>query len=118
MEKRPESYVHRIKRREMAAQVAISAGDYDILRAYKGHLNVPMRSVLHYMIGTAAKCWEEKHDETMRSMLERIRIQAKIIVAYIHKYGPVSKTFARRVIKEEKAEEKVTPADKDAPPEQ
>ena len=54
----------------------------------------------------------------MKSMLERIRVQVKIIVAYIKKYGPVSKTFARQVIKEEKAEEKVQPADKDAPSEQ
>ena len=118
MQNRPASYVHRIKRQDLAAEIAISAGDFDILRAYKEHLNIPMRSVLHYMIGTAAKCWEEKHDETMKNMLERIRVQAKIIVAYIHKYGAVSKTFARQVIKEEKAEEKVKPADKDAPSEQ
>ena len=118
MQKIPTSYVHRIKRQDLAAEIATSAGDLDILRAYKEHLNLPMRSVLHYMIGTAAKCWEEKHDETMKNMLERIRVQAKIIVAYIHKYGAVSKTFARQVIKEEKAEEKVKPADKDAPSEQ
>ena len=118
MQKIPTSYVHRIKRQDTATHICISAGDYDILRAYKGLLNVPLRTVLHYMIGTAAKCWEEKHDETMKSMLERIRVQAKIIVAYIHKYGPVSKTFARQVIKEEKAEEKGKPADKDAPSEQ
>ena len=54
----------------------------------------------------------------MKNMLERIRVQANIIVAYIKKYGPVSKTFARQVIKEEKAEEKGKAADKDAPPEQ
>jgi len=118
MEKRPESYVHRIKRQDAATNVDISAGDLDILRAYKEHLNIPMRSVLHYMIGTAAKCWEEKHYQIMKNMRERIRVQAKIIVAYIHKYGPVSKTFARQVIKEEKTEEKGKAADKDAPSEQ
>ncbi len=115
MESLPSSYVHRIKRQDVATHIVISAGDYDILRVYKEHLNVPMRTVIHLMIGTAAKCWEEKHDETMKSMLKRIRVQAKIIVAYIQKYGPFSKTFARQVIKEEKAEEKGKPADKDAP---
>ena len=118
MDNRNMNYVHRLKRKDISTVVSIGSGDLDILKAYKEHLNIPMRSVLHYMIGTAAKCWEEKHDQTMKSMLERIRVQAKIIVAYIKKYGPVSKTFARQVIKEEKAEEKGKPADKDARPEQ
>jgi len=49
---------------------------------YKHVIKMPMTSVLHYMIGTAAKCWEEKHDQQIADLNERVRTQAKIIVPY------------------------------------
>jgi len=39
------------------------------------------------MIGLATRCFEEKHDQQIRDLKERVRIQAKIIVKYIEKYG-------------------------------
>ncbi len=47
---------------------------------YKHVIKMPMTSVLHYMIGTAAKCWEEKHDQQVADLNEGVRTQAKIIV--------------------------------------
>ena len=81
--------MHRLKPEDIKATIHIDSGDYYILKVYKGVLKAPMRSVLHFMIGRAAKCWEEKHDQQIADLNERVRIQAKIIVTYMNKYGPL-----------------------------
>ena len=114
-------YVLRLKRKDISTVVSIGSGDLDILKAYKGHLNIPMRSVVHYMIGTAAKCWEEKHVTYIQELEKRNRILAEIVATYLEKYGPIRPKSPETPVKgvnEEKAEEKGKPADKDAPSEQ
>jgi hypothetical protein len=43
------------------------------------------------MIGCAAKCWEEKHVQTIKELEEHEETQTRIIVAYLRKYGPIKK---------------------------
>jgi len=121
MENKDVRYVHRLKRKDISTVVSIGSGDLLILKAYKGHMGIPMRSVLHYMIGAAAKCWEEKHATYIQELQERNRTLAKIVAAYLQKYGRIRPKGAEtpvKGVKEEEAEEKGKPADKDAPPEQ
>jgi len=46
-----------------------------------------MTAVIHFLIGVATRCLEEKHDEQIKDWEGRLRIQAFIIVKYIEKYG-------------------------------
>ncbi len=46
-----------------------------------------MTAALHVMIGMTTRCFEEKHDQQVEDLEERVRIQVKIIVKYIEKYG-------------------------------
>ena len=77
-------------RDQIATHIPVSRGDQQIIRMYKDVFRRPMIAVLHAMVGQSAKCWEEKHDETIRTLNERLRIQARIILAYLNKYGPIT----------------------------
>ncbi len=121
MENKDIRYVYRLKREDIATVVSIGSGDLHILKAYKGHLNIPIRTVLHHMIGTAAKCWEEKHDTYIQELEKRNRVLDEIVVTYLQKYGKIRPKGLETPVegaKEEETEEKGKPADKDAPPEQ
>lgn len=113
-------YSYRLPRKGVATMVGVSSGDLVILKAYKTIMKQPMTAVLHEMIGTAVKCWEEKHVTYVQELQERNRILAKIVATYLEKYGPIRPKGAETPVKgakEEEAEEKGKPADKDAPPE-
>jgi hypothetical protein len=49
-----------------------------------------MVAVLHYMIGTAAKCWEERHNRNLKEMEEKLITNEKIIVEYMKRFGRIS----------------------------
>jgi len=118
---RPPYYVYRLSKKEQATNIAIGEIDLNILKAYKKLVKQPMTAVLHEMIGTAVKCWEEKHATYIQELQERNRTLAKIVAAYFEKYGRIRPKGAEtpvKGVKEEEAEEKGKPADKDAPPEQ
>ena len=71
----------------------ISEGDYTILNIYHELYKKPRSTILHEMIGTAAKCWEEKHDEQLAELREwkektaDYELMARIIELYVQKYG-------------------------------
>ena len=46
-----------------------------------------MRAAIHFLLGLGSRCYEEKHDDQISDLQERVRIQAKIIAKYIEKYG-------------------------------
>jgi hypothetical protein len=48
-----------------------------------------MLAVLHDMIVTATKCWENQHDRNIKEMEEKLRTQEDIIVRYIRNFGRV-----------------------------
>jgi len=72
-------------------KVGVSEGDHKILTMYAHKFGIPRTTVLHDMIGWAAKCWEEKHVQTIKELEEHDRTQTRIIVAYLRKYGPIKK---------------------------
>ena len=78
---------HRLPEKGAMASIHIDLGDRTILKVYKKLLQAPMRTVIHFMIGTAARCYEEKHIQQIQDLEERVQIQAEIIVTYIKKYG-------------------------------
>ena len=80
---------HRIPIPDTKASIHVDPGDHTILKVYKAFLKVPMRAVIHFLLGLGSRCYEEKHDQEIRDLQERVRIQANIIVKYIEKYGQV-----------------------------
>ena len=74
--------VFRLPRDKVGTHIYVDKGDYSILKVYKHVMKSTMTAVLHHMIGRASKCWEEKHDQQIADLNERVRTQAKIIVPY------------------------------------
>ncbi|MFC1906683.1 hypothetical protein ACFLW8_01155 [Chloroflexota bacterium] len=88
-EEYPGISFHRLGRAERAAHVWVDKGDKIILKLYKGVLKSTITGALHFLIGTGARCHEEKHLERIAFLEERVRGQARIILAYLEKYGPL-----------------------------
>ena len=82
-------YTYGLKRGQRAGTVPLGHGDLEILRMYKHLLRKPMVAILHDMIVTAVKCWENEHNRKFKEMGEKLRTQEDIIVRYIRKFGRV-----------------------------
>lgn len=78
-------------RQDRSTAIWVDEGDKMIIKMYKKLLKCTMTAVLHYMIGLAVRCHEEKHLERIAFLEERVRGQARIILAYLEKYGPIRK---------------------------
>ncbi len=78
---------HRIPRTARAATVHVDKGDHTILKVYAKTLKTTLTTALHHLLGVGARCFEENHDQEIKDLEERVRIQAFIIVKYIEKYG-------------------------------
>ena len=90
-------YTYGLKKGEIAARTAIGYGDLEILRMYKHLLKKPMLVILHDMIVTAVKCWENEHNRKFKEMEERLRTQEDIIVRYIHKFGRLRPLWSKKL---------------------
>ncbi len=102
MDNRAGQYVYRVPRDHKRAIIAISDDDKEIVLMYKNIFKRPLIAVIHWMIGQSAKCWEEEHEEVIRNLQERARIQARIILAYLHKYGPIKEKDSKGDIPDQK----------------
>ncbi len=93
-------YVYRVTKQNKSKSMRISKEDYVILTIYNNLYKKPRATILHEVIGTAAKCWEEKHEEEIKQLQEwkgktaDYDILAKILSLYVQKYGqlPVIKS--------------------------
>ena len=63
-------FIYQVKKEDTGSQIRVSKGDYIILRVYKEQKRKPVVTVLHCMIGQAAKCWLEDHDSKIRELEE------------------------------------------------
>jgi len=84
---KPEHYVYRLSHANTAALIPISRGDKDILHVYKGLLGISMTSVMHEMIGVAARCWEENHPYVINKMAKQITGMKYLLHLYRGKFG-------------------------------
>jgi len=87
--KTSDLYVYGLRNGQIASTIAVGHGDLTILWMYKHLLKKPMLAVLHDMIVTATKCWENQHDRNIKEMEEKLRTQEDIIVRYIRKFGRI-----------------------------
>lgn len=91
-----QKYVYRIEKGKEATHVRIGNADRVILMVYKERYNISMTAALHEMIGTAAKCWEERH-EFIIGELRQDRAQLEgIAFAYLKKYGRLDKKLVEK----------------------
>jgi len=89
-------YVYRLARCDEAAKVRISSGDLDILKAYKERYSIPLTAIIHEMIGTAAKCWEEKHEFIIGELRQNLAQLEGIAFAYLKKYGRLDQKLVEK----------------------
>ncbi len=88
-------YVFRVTTQGKSRNMRIAERDYNIITVYRNLYNKPRTTILHEMIGTAAKCWEEKHDEQLKELrewknkTEDYELMARIVELYKQKYGPL-----------------------------
>ena len=82
-------YTYCLKRGQRASNIAVGYDDLAILKMYKHLQKKPIVVVLHDMIVTAVKCWENEHNRKFKEMEERLRTQEDIIIRYIQKFGRV-----------------------------
>ncbi len=88
-------YVFRVTSQGKSRSMRITEGDYTILTVFGNLYKKPRTTILHEMIGTAAKCWEEKHDEQLKELREWKKKTAdfepmeRIIELYKQRYGPL-----------------------------
>jgi len=90
-------YTYMLKKGDIAARVSIGYGDLEILRMYKHLLKKPIVVVLHDMIVTAVKCWENQHNRKFKEMEEKLRTQEDIIVRYIQKFGRLKPLWSKTI---------------------
>ena len=100
-------YVYQVPDKDRAATVRISAEDDIVVLSYREVHKKPRTTTIHLMIGQAAKCQDEKHNEKVRELEElRLKLLAAehIMELYKQKYGPlhVKKGVRDSIIKPEK----------------
>ncbi len=76
-----------LRKQDYSTHVYVDKGDKIILKVYQGILKCTITAALHILLGVGARCFEEHHDQEIRILKARVRIQANIIVKYIEKYG-------------------------------
>jgi len=89
---REDLYVYSLGRSKTATNIAVSSGDLQILKMYSHIFKRPMVWILHDMIGTAAKCWEEHHNRIIKEMEEKSITDERIIAEYIIRFGPIRRS--------------------------
>lgn len=86
-------YVYRVTDQGKSRSMRISEGDYVIISVYSNLYSKPRTTILHEMIGTAAKCWQEKHNERLPELQEwknntlDYGLLKRIVQLYFQKYG-------------------------------
>jgi len=91
-----QKYVYRIEKRKEATRIRIGNADLVILKVYKERYNISMTAVVHEMIGTAAKCWEERHEFTIGELRNNLVQLEGIAFAYLKKYGRLDKKLVEK----------------------
>ena len=84
-----EGYVYQVKREDTGSRIRISKGDYLILRVYREKKRKPIPTIIHCMIGQAAKCWLEKHTERIEELESQAAVLEHIVKLYYQRYGPL-----------------------------
>ncbi len=70
-----------------STHIWVDNGDKMLLKSYKVLLKTSMTGANHVLLGTGARCLEEKHIEQIAFLEERVRAQARIIYEYLTRYG-------------------------------
>ena len=82
-----EGYVYQVRRGDIGSRIRISKDDYLTLKVYRENKRKPIPTVLHCMIGQAAKCWEEDHASKIHLLEEELEGWKRAALLYLRKYG-------------------------------
>ncbi len=88
-------YIYQVTKQGKSKSMRISEEYYHTPTIYYNLRKRPRGTILHEMIGTAAKCWEEKHDKQLKELrawknkTEDYELMVMIVELYKQKYGPL-----------------------------
>ena len=85
-------YYHQIKDNANTNKkhLRIDNNDHLIIKTFSAAKNKPMSTVLHYMIGQSIKCWSEKHEFRVNTLLNEVLELRYIVGLYREKYGKLT----------------------------
>ena len=80
-------YYHHVKDTINNKHLRIDNDDHSIIKNLSTNKKKPITTVLHYMIGQSVKCWEEKHEFVINTLLDEVLALRHIAELYHERYG-------------------------------
>ena len=82
----PDFY-HHVTDTTNKKHLRIDNNDHLIIKSVSVNKKKPITSVLHCMIGQSVKCWEEKHEFVINTLLDEVVTLRHILRLYCERYG-------------------------------
>ena len=80
-------YYHHIKDAANKKHLRIDNDDHLIIKSVSANKEKPITTVLHCMIGQSVKCWSEKHEFVINTLLDEVISLRHILRLYRERYG-------------------------------
>ena len=80
----PDYYHHK---KDTKNHLRLDNVDHSIISGVSSNKNKPITTVLHCMIGQSVKCWEERHEFVINTLLDEVLALRHIAGLYRERYG-------------------------------
>ncbi len=80
-------YYHHIEATTNKKQLRLDNADHLIITGVSVNKRKPITTVLHCMIGQSVKCWEERHEFVINTLLNEVLALRHIVGLYRERYG-------------------------------
>ncbi len=80
-------YYHHIEATANKKQLRLDNADHSIINGVSVNKKKPIATVLHCMIGQSVKCWSEKHEFVINTLLDEVISLRHILRLYRERYG-------------------------------
>ena len=80
-------YYHHIKDTANQKRLRLDNVDHSIICGVSANKDKPITTVLHCMIGQSVKCWNERHEFVINTLLDEVLSLRHILRLYREKHG-------------------------------
>ena len=80
-------YYHHIKDAANQKRLRLDNVDHTIMKGVSANKRKPLTTVLHCMIGQSVKCWYERHEFVINTLLDEVLALRHIARLYRERYG-------------------------------
>ena len=80
-------YYHHIKDAANQKRLRLDNVDHSIINGVSVNKDKPITTVLHCMIGQSVKCWSERHELVINTLLAEVLALRHIVRLYRDRYG-------------------------------